>query len=195
MLCLRGCKQSAKCSLASSRAATPSPTRPRPRSTGNFRLPRGEAGQPSMRIVVSVICYLGLVLLANGLCFGKQQNLLPLPHHPPSPFPVLPLAACSIKVNTCHAAAVAAAVATRAFHCSRNATSLTSDTSQGRFSGGRGTHGEGVLDEKRALNKAYQISLFVSTRPRRFLPSFLPSFPPVVACLKFNFNFQFNFAF
>lgn len=39
----------------------------------------GRGGNPPCcEFVVSVICCLGLVLLANGLCFGKQQNLLPL---------------------------------------------------------------------------------------------------------------------
>jgi len=61
-----------------------------------------------MANVISVICCLGLVLLANGLCFGKQLNLLP-PHTTHSAQPKPPPFS---EVNTCHAAA-----ATRAFHC------------------------------------------------------------------------------
>lgn len=77
-------------------------------------------GNPRCEFVVSVICCLGLVLLANGLCFGKQQNLLPLPNPASTPLHSAPPPAVpSSKVNTCHAAAVA----TRAFHCSRSATS------------------------------------------------------------------------
>jgi len=48
-----------------------------------------EQADDCMANVISVICCLGLVLLANGLCFGKQLNLLPLPHstQPPTATP------------------------------------------------------------------------------------------------------------
>jgi len=133
-----------------------------------------------MANVISVICCLGLVLLANGLCFGKQLNLLPLhtthsaqPKLPPSPplFRKLTLATRLRPLE--HFIAVFSVD----FH---------GEFEDEPFHKKIKKKGEPVVEKKRALNKAYQISLFVSTTHWPI---------PLEAGRKFNYNFQFHFAF